>query len=243
MKRTNKTSRRQFIKTASAATVGAISLPYFVPASALGLQGKAAPSDRIVMAWIGAGGRGQSLINAFIGFKDVQIVAVCDVDKRHMEEGKKIVDKAYGNSDCKTNGDFREIAGLKDIDAVCIATPDHWHALTSIACLKAGKDVYCEKPLTNTVVEGRAICNALKAIPGGPRILQCGSHERSTNTIRLACEQVRNGKIGKVHTVRINLPTTDGHHKKVMVQKDPAPEMPVPEALNYDLWLGHTPFR
>ncbi len=243
MSTSRKIARRDFLRTATVTSAGAIALPYFVPASALGLQGKAAPSDRIVMACIGVGGQGSGLMRGFMGMKEVQMIAVCDVDKKHLAAAQDAVNKKNENKDCQAVGDFREIAALENVDAVVVATPDHWHALASIACLKSGKDVYCEKPLVNSVAEGRAVCNAVTANKDKPRILQCGSHERSTNTIRLACEQVRNGKLGKIHTVRINLPTTDGHHKKVMVQKDAAPEMKPPEHLNYDMWLGHTPMR
>jgi predicted dehydrogenase len=134
--------------------------------------------------------------------------------------------------------DFRELVGRNDVDTICVSTPDHWHALASVAALDAGKDVYCEKPLANSVYEGRAICRA--AARNG-RIVQTGSHERSGDGRRHACELVRNGRIGKLHTIRINLPNNDPHHLQVKQWLEPQPDMPVPEELDWDRWLGHTP--
>src|SRR5436305_1542405 len=198
-------TRRQFLQS-SAALVAA---PTFIPASSLGRGGKAAPSERLVMGVIGTGGRGRSLLGNFLGQKDVQVVAVCDVDARHLAPGKDAVNKAYKNADCAAYKDFRELVGHKDLDAVVDATPDHWHALCSIAAARAKKHVYCEKPLTNSIGEDRALCNAGKE---NDVILQTGSHERSGSNARFAAELVRNGRSGKRHTIRINLPCTDGHH-------------------------------
>jgi hypothetical protein len=116
-----------------------------------------------------------------------------------------------------------------------VATPDHWHGLISIAAARAGKDIYCEKPLVNSVVEGRALC---KAVSENKRILQTGSHERSTPSVRFACELVRNGLIGKVHTVRIRLPCSDGHHQKARSLASIPPEEPLPEGFDYDFLAG-----
>src|SRR5690606_21055336 len=143
-----------------------------------------------------------------------------------------------GNKDCQTFGDFRELLGVADIDAVAVVTPDHWHALASIAALKAKKDVYCEKPLANTIGEGRAICQAVEETGG---ILQCGSHERSNPKVREACEFVRSGRLGKIHTVRVNLPTDEAHHNKARAATTMPPEAMVPPNFDYNFWLGHTP--
>jgi predicted dehydrogenase len=226
-------NRRDFLKRSAALTA-----PLFVPASALGLGASVAASDRITVGVIGTGGQGRGLANAFMGEKDVQLVAVCDVDANHLKQAKAQVDKKYGNADCAAFKDFRELLAKKEIDAVVVATPDHWHALASVAAAKAGKDIYCEKPLANSIGEGRAIANAVKE---NKRILQCGSHERSGANSRFACELVRSGRIGNVHTVRINLPCTDGHHLAIMKVKDVPPPEKVPENLDWDFWLGHTP--
>src|SRR5206468_3801097 len=126
---------------------------------------------------------------------DAQLVAVCDVDADHLKQAVEQVNKRQDNQDCKSYHDFRELLGRDDLDAVIIATPDHWHALAAVAAADAGKDIYCEKPLANTVAEGRAIADA---IARNHRILQTGSHERSGNDARRACELVRNGRIGRV---------------------------------------------
>ena len=234
-----KTSRRQFLKTAAATSAGALVAPLIVPATALGRDDKKpAPSERIVIGVIGTGGRGRDLINNFAKEKDVQIVHVCDVDKKHLTEGQELVNKLNNNKDCKASSDFREVIGNKDINAVIVATPDHWHALASIAAAKAGKDIYCEKPLTNSVGEGRALC---KAVSDMKVILQCGSMERSGDSIRYVADLVKKGRIGKLQTVRISLPCNQDHHKKARALKEvPPPEM-VPEGFDYDFWLGHTP--
>jgi predicted dehydrogenase len=237
MRRTHSTTRRQFLKRAATASAVALGAPYFVSPSALGLAGTVAPSDRIVLGAVGSGGKGRHNTQTFQSFADVQVVAVCDVDRKHLEAAKAEVDKTYGNSDCAAYRDFRELVGRQDIDVVSVATPDHWHALASVAAANADKDVYCEKPLANSVAEGRAICNA---VTKHKRILQTGSHERSGDNARYAAELVRNGRIGKLHTLRINLPCDDNHHKQVREITGMPPEMPVPEQLDYDFWLGHT---
>ena len=236
---TRKSTRRQFLKGAAAITAAAMTGPYFVPATALGRdEKKSAASDRIVIGVIGTGGRGRGLIGAFAKEKDVQIVQVCDVDKKHLEQGVEAVNKAHGNKDCKSTGDFRELIANKDLNAVIVATPDHWHALASIAAAKAGKDIYCEKPLTNSVGEGRALC---KAVADMKVVLQCGSMERSGENIQLVAELVRAGRIGKLHTARISLPCNEKHHKEARALKDVPAPMPAPEGFDYDFWLGHTP--
>jgi len=233
----SQTSRRQFLKTTATASA-AMAAPYFVRASALGLENKPAASERIVMGCIGTGGKGRNNLQRFMKFGDVQVVAVCDVDGRHMKTAQNMVNKHYGKDACAALPDFRELVARKDVDAVSIATPDHWHALTSIAAANAGKDVYCEKPLANSVAEGRAICDAVEK---NKVILQTGSHERSNSNARFACELVRNGRIGKLHTMHINMPADQNHHQKVRDMDEKPPAQPVPEFFDYDFWLGHTP--
>lgn len=230
-------NRRGFLKH-STAFAAAIGTPMIVPSSVLGLNDQTAPSNRLAIGCVGTGGKGRHNMGIFLGQKDCQVLEVCDVDAKHMGVAKQQVDKHYGNTDCRTTGDFREISGREDLDVICVSTPDHWHALATVAALNGGKDVYCEKPLANSVVEGREIC---RAAARHDRIVQTGSHERSGDSRRHACELVRNGRIGKVHTVRINLPTDDGHHREIKSWLDPQPEMPVPEQLDWDRWLGHTP--
>ncbi len=239
MKPTGHTTRRHFLRQSTAASAAAIGFPYIVPATALGKGGRAAPSERIVMGCIGTGGQGRGNMGRFMSFDDVQVVAVCDVDANHRNQARDEVNKKYGNSDCAEFKNFQELLARRDIDAVSIGTPDHWHALTSIAAAKAGKDIYCEKPLANSVAEGRAICDA---VYGNNRVLQTGSQERSGDNARHACELVLNGRIGKLHTMHINLPCNDDHHNTVRAEnfKD-HPPTDLPDGFDYDFWLGHTP--
>ena len=236
----NKASRRQFLKTtAAAASVVSFGFPYIVPASALGKDGNTAPSNRLVLGAIGTGGKGTGNMAALMGGKDVQCVAVCDVDAGHRNRARDGVNKKNGNNDCATYVDYRELVARDDIDMVCIGTPDHWHAIPTIAAANVGKHIYCEKPLANSIAEGRAMVNAVKR---NNIKLQTGSHERSHSSGRHAMELVRNGRIGKLHTIRVNLPCDQGHHKEVYEnRRGPAPLEATPEGLDYNQWLGHTP--
>lgn len=230
-------TRRAFLKTGTAAGL-AIFAPTIIPATALGRDGRAAPSERIVVAAIGSGGKGQHNLGAFVAMPDVQLVAVCDVDRKHADAGAAIVNKHYANTDCKVYSDFRRVIADDAVDAVCVSTPDHWHALISVAAAKAGKDIYCEKPLANSISEGRAICDAVAA---GRRILQVGSHDRSNPSVRYACELARQGHLGDVKTIRIQMPTDQAHHDHVRKSLAPPTPEQIPEGFDYEFWLGHTP--
>ncbi len=237
-------TRRQFLGRGAAIAAGVVAFPTIVPSSALGKDGAVAPNSRIVMGCIGMGGMGRHDMRAFMGQPEVQVVAVCDVDQSHLDAGLEDVKGHYAQAagtdwkGCDAYRDFREVVARGDIDAVTVTTPDHWHALISIAAAEAGKDIYCEKPLVNTVAEGRAVCDAVRR---NRRILQTGSHERSTESIRYACELVRNGRIGTLERIRINLPCSDGHHNEARALTTIPPAEPVPAELDWDFWLGHTP--
>jgi predicted dehydrogenase len=183
------------------------------------------PNDQIVMGAIGVGGQGTSIMRQAMRVPGVKLVAVCDVDSDHCEKAAKVV-----GDDCARYKDFRELVERKDLDAVTIGTVDHWHALTSIAAMKAGLDVYCEKPLALTVAEGQAMVKAARA---HDRVFQTGSMQRSNDRYRLACELVRNGRFGKIHTVeaRIGDNPVGG----------PFEETTPPTALDWDFWQGPTP--
>jgi len=237
-KKNEEISRRDFINSAAAA-IGAISFPYIVPSLALGLTGTVTPSNRIVMGCIGMGGQGTYNMSSFLENANVRISAVCDIEASHRNSARDIVNKKYDNRDCATYNDFRELISRKDIDVVVICTPDHWHGLISVAAAKAGKDIYCEKPLANTISEGRAICEAVCRYG---RVLQTGSHERSNDSARFACELVRNGRIGKLNTIRVNMPNTDPHHAIIIDNSSAMPVMPIPEGFDYNMWLGPTPW-
>ena len=158
-------SRRTFI---SAGAAPSVALPTFLSRLSRA-QDKAAPSERLVMGCSGTGGKGRNNMETFLSFGDVQVKSVCDVDANHARMAKEKVDSVYGNQDCKVYTNFLELLADPEIDVVSIATPDHWHAVTSVAALNAGKDVYCEKPLANSVGEGRAIASCSAAATSGPR--------------------------------------------------------------------------
>jgi hypothetical protein len=178
------------------------------------------------------------LARQFAKLAEARVVAACDVDTREARKCADEVNKAYGSADCQTYGDFREVVGRQDIDAVIVATPDHWHALASIAAARAGKHIFCEKPLANSIGESKALRDAVKK---AGVVLQTGSCERSRDNARYCCEVVRNGFIGKLHTMFIHLPTDQGHHDRVRQQTALPPAEQPPAELNYDFWLGHTP--
>jgi len=221
-------SRRLFLK----ASLAAAAFPNLVPASAFGANA------RLALAVVGTGSRGRHLARQFSKLNDVRVAAACDADSRELRKCIDETNKQYGGTACRGYGDFREIMGRKDIDAVVVATPDHWHALVGIAAARSGKHVFCEKPLANSIGESKALRDAVHK---AGVVLQTGSCERSRANARYCCEVVRNGCIGKLHTIFIHLPTDQGHHDGIRRQTAlPAPEQP-PAELNYDLWLGHTP--
>lgn len=232
------TNRRGFIKHSAAAAIGCLAVPYFVPATSLG-YGRTAPSNRIAMGSIGCGGKGRHNTGEFLKFDFVQWIAVCDVDSENAKQDKQQVDQHHGNQACQVYSDFRELVARDDIDAIHVSTPDHWHALATIAALEKGKDVYCEKPLANSVAESIAIRDVAKRTG---KIVQTGSHERSNLKARIACDLARTGRLGKISRVEVNMPCVDEwHHKQVIEWRGvPEPTAPPPQ-LNWDFWLGHTP--
>lgn len=226
------TTRRRFLTAASAA----LAAPYFVPASARGKDGRPAPSERIVMACIGLGMQGMPNMDNFLGQPDCQVVAVCDVDQKHLADAKNKVNDKYKNTDCNAYTDFREVCTRPDVDALSLALPDHWHAIPAILGARHGKDIYGEKPLAHSIVEGRAMVEAVKQ---HARIWQTGSWQRSQPNFRLAAELVQNGYIGKLKHVEVGLPA--GTHDFAGTAGKEAPTNPPPE-LDYDRWLGPAPY-
>ena len=219
-------NRRQFIKAAAAT----IALPYFIPASALGRDGRPAPSERIVMGGIGLGNMGSADLGAFLGHNDVQYVAVCDVSKGVRDHRKGQVDHHNGNSDCKAYNDFRDMLARTDIDAVHIGTPDHWHAVMTIAACKAGKDVYCQKPESLTIREGRAMVDNARRYN---RVVSGGS-QRVMDDYRGLVEKCWSGELGTPKEAFAN-PGPPSIQCNL-------PGMPVPEGFDWDMWLGPAPF-
>ena len=230
-------SRRQFIARTAGTALGAIGLPYIVPSSVLGRAGNVAPSNRITMGCIGVGWQGGSNLDSFIGEKDCQIIAVCDVDENHKQEAADRVNSHYGNKDCATYHDFRELLARADIDTVSLGLPDHWHAIPAIEAARSGKDIFGEKPLSHDLRQGRAMCDAVRRYG---RIWQTGSWQRSQENFRRACEPVINGRIGKVTRVEVGLPAGHSDFGQTQGQEGIGPP---PAELDYDLWLGPAPYE
>ena len=236
-------NRRRFLKSSAAA----IAAPTVVPASVLG-RGRPAPNNRISLAVIGLGGNGSGTLTNFLGKKEVQVVAVCDVHDLHhrdntsgrvygREPGRKAVenryaeDKASGSyKGCNAYADFRDVMARDDIDAVVVATPDHWHALITLEALRSGKDVYCEKPVTHLFGEGQAV---YREVEKQKAVFQTGSQQRSEIRFRIAVEVALNQLIGKIHTVEVGLPRGHSNPQTELV----GPAEP-PTGLDYDLWCG-----
>ncbi|MHC4643308.1 MAG: Gfo/Idh/MocA family protein, partial [Planctomycetota bacterium] len=201
---TRRMTRRQFLGS-TVAVSGIVAAPWIIPSSALGGDGNVAPSNRITVALIGHGVMGRGHLRRLAGDRDFQVMAVCDVDRSRREPGKNRVEETYAArrpndtfKGCVAYNDYRELLARPDIDAVVIATPDHWHALLSIDAAKAGKDVYCEKPISITVRQGRRLVETVQRYG---RIFQTGTQYRSIPTIRQVCEFVRGGGLGKVKQV------------------------------------------
>ncbi|NLC81010.1 MAG: Gfo/Idh/MocA family oxidoreductase [Lentisphaerae bacterium] len=221
-------SRRTFLR-GSAATASA-ALFNIVPARVLGQN---APSNRIAMAMIGVGGMGRGNMGSFLGIEEVTVRIVCDVNMKKMEDAKRSVDERYKNADCLMVKDYRDVCARDDIDAVMIATPDHWHAFIGTFAARHGKDIYGEKPFTHDLLEGRALVNAVRQ---HGRVWQTGSWQRSSGEMRRAVELVRNGRIGRISRVEVGLPS-GGRGRPA----DAAAQ--VPTELDWNFWLGPAPFR
>jgi len=234
-------NRRGFVKSATAATAAILGFPYIVPSAALGKDGNVAPSNRISIGCIGAGGQGLGDLNGFLNKSRARVAAICDVDKSRRDNAINIVNKTYGNTDCAGYDDLREVINRPDIDAVTIALPDHWHAIAAIMAARAGKDIHGQKPLAYNISEGRAIVNAVKKYNV---VWQTGSQQRSDRNFRFACELVRNGRLGKVNTIKVGLPSENlifGNWWKTAPPRYPAKPIPVPDGFDYDMWLGPAP--
>jgi len=214
----------------------AYAVPFVVPCSVFGAN---LPSNRITFGAIGVGRQCfEADLPEILGFKDAQVVAVCDVDTRRLENARRLVEKTYSAAKpagvfggCETYSDFKDLLVRKDIDAVLICTPDHWHAIGAIEAAKAGKDIFLQKPLTYSIEEGRVLSDTVRR---QGRILQAGTQQRSDANFRFACELVRNGRIGKLHRIKVGLPTDPS--------TTPQRTRPVPKELDYDFWLGPAPW-
>ncbi len=227
--------RRQFMRYSTGAAAAGFGFPYIIPSSVLGRSNLFLPSDKITVGCVGMGGMGREDMETFLAEPDAHVAAVCDVDANRLQRAKKAVDKRYGNNDCAVYGDFRELISRNDIDVVQITTPDHWHAPIAVAAAKAGKDIYGEKPFSHSLLEGRAMCDAVERYG---RVWQTGSWQRSQSNFRFACELVLNNRIGKIHSVEVGLPsgydTNNGEDGEAVTKP--------PKKLDYNFWLGPAPY-
>ncbi|MCX7050190.1 MAG: Gfo/Idh/MocA family oxidoreductase [Candidatus Sumerlaeota bacterium] len=227
-------TRRSFVK----GMIAAGAAPYIIPASALGADGRPAPSNRIVMGFIGVGGQGSGDMGGFMGYPEVQIVAVCDVDATKRASAKKRVEDKYGKEKtsgaykgCEDYNDFRDVVRRSDIDAIFCATPDHWHALVTVEAMRNGKDVYCEKPETLTIREGRMMVDTARRYG---RVFSGGS-QRVWEDYNWYHKNVYGGVIGEVKEAWVNI---SGPSDEML-----RPAQPVPEGFDWDRWLGPAPYR
>ena len=232
-------TRRTFLQQAAVAVGGAVALPTLIPSSALGRDGFVAPSERIVMGGIGIGGRGTYVLNWMFGYPDVQFVAVCDPQKSRREAVKRLIDNKNGNSDCKLYVDIRDfLASRPDIDGVLSATGDRWHALAAVWAMRAGKDIYSEKPSSMTIAEGQAVVETARRYG---RVYQTGVQRLSEANHVYAIELAKMGGLGEVHTAYAHIAPWDAAE----MRHDWLPGQPEPskEETDWDLWLGPCPWR
>jgi len=229
-------TRRRLLKTAGGALLAA---PALIPAAALGRDGATAPSERLVAGGIGLGGRGSGDLHWLIGAKEVQFAAICDVSRARRDAIKQTVDARYGNQDCKTYRDLRELLATQpDIDVMLIATGDRWHALAAVLAMRAGKDVYCEKPGTLTIAEGRAVVETADRYG---RIFQTGTQRLSEASFVFPTELARTGRLGQLQTVRAHLwPAVRDVTHNAWLPPEPLPDR---DQMDWDLWLGPVPWR
>lgn len=253
-KRPGVTSRRNFLKTAGAAAATALAAPMFIPSSALGRDGSTAPSERIAMGFIGLGGQGSGHLmggawtyvpGGYVARKDVQVQAVCDVVRQRREKARERCNQVYADRFNQSNyngvtayNDFREVLARTDIDAVLIAVPYHWAAMLAMAAMRAGKDVYCEKPMAVTMREATALLATAKRCG---RIYQAGTQQRSeyNGRFRLACELIRNERIGQLKEVYAYCPPGAMFPSTWVTENS----KPVPDGTDWDMWLGPLPWR
>jgi predicted dehydrogenase len=235
MTQRKRVSRRAILKGAA----GALAMPYFVPASALGRGGWLPANSRISVGFIGIGNMGGGHFDGFLEDNQLQVVAACDVRRDVRERRAKQADSKYASDrqagtykGCEAYNNFEDLLARPDIDAVLIAVPDHWHATVACAAARAGKDIYCEKPLTLTIKEAWDLVATVRRYG---RVFQTGSQQRSESNFRLACELVQSGRIGKLQTVTVSIgdPSQEAY----------LPEQPIPDGFDWDRWLGPAPVQ
>lgn len=224
-------TRRHFLRSQLQVLLAAGLAPAWIPGTALGGSGRAGASQRIGLGVIGTGPQGRAVMSGFLAQPDVQVVAVCDVKKDQLELARRAVNQHYGNSDCRTYGDFRELLSCPDVDAVLIATPDHWHVHMAVAAARAGKDIYLEKPMGLSLAEDQIL---RREVQRHQRVFQFGTQQRSSREFQRACALVRAGRIGRLRQIRVWCAAS-----RPGGSTTPAP---VPPTIDYDFWLGPAPY-
>ena len=225
--------RRRFLTSAAAS----LAVPCFVPGRVLGRDGATAPSERVTLGIIGTGGRGTANMKSFLPLTDAQVLAVCDVRRGQRDRAASIVGQHYGQTNpCDACNDFREVLDRADIDAVVISPQDHWHAAIAVPAARAGKDMYCEKPLGVSLRDGAAIRDAVRRYE---RVFQTGTQQRSDVRFRQACNLARFGYLGKVTKIEVGAP---GPQYEPRATTPPTPE-PIPDGFDYEMYLGPAPWR
>ena len=227
------TRRRLFERAARAGSV--LFAPWIVPAALLGRDGGVAPSERIALGGIGINHRGMVDLGHFLSQEDVRFAAICDVRAERREAVKAVADARYGNKDCATYRDLRELLERKDLDAVLIATGDRWHTMASVLAARAGKDVYSEKPCAITIAQCRALAETMRR---HGRVFQAGTQRRNLGNFRLAVDLARSGKLGRLHTLHASIYELGVRHDWLPAEPEPAREV-----VDWDLWLGPAPWR
>ncbi len=230
-------TRRQFMKGAAATAAGIAAAPNVITSAALGAAKRAPASERIVMGVIGLGGRGQGVMKAFMNQPDTQVVAVCDVMGKRRKSGQGAVNGHYGNQDCDAYIDFMELLARPDIDAVLIATGDNWHSGVSIMAARAGKDMFCEKPMSVAITESRAVSETMRRLG---RIYQCGTQRRSVGHFIFAANLARSGKLGRIKELHAE---EAGGLQNCYETILPAETEPPREEFDWDRWLGPAQWR
>ncbi len=225
-------NRRHFLKNIGGKALAIASFPYIVPSSVLGANGAVPPSEKITMGVIGPGSNGGRHLRSFLEHKDVRVLGVCDVRKIFRQQGRDMVNRHYGGQGCQSYNDFREMLSRKDIDAIVVATPEHWHALMAIEAARQRKDMYIEKPLSMSVAESKAVRDAVNRYDV---VFQFGTQQRSYEKFRFACELVRNRRIGKLHTIIVS------SHSSITCPNQPTEPVPDKKEFDYDMWLGPAP--
>ncbi len=239
-------TRRGFLRRAAALT-GAVAAPWIIPASAMGAAGVPAPGNRLTVGLIGLGLMGWGHLARCLGDRAVQVLAVCDVDQVRREDGKRKADETYAAEvaggayrGCAAYNDYRELLARPDIDAVLISTPDHWHTLQSVDAARAGKDIYCEKPVSITLHEGRLLADVVCQYG---RVFQTGTQYRSMPTTRRICQFVREGGLGRVKSAFVLWNKVAAFGDSYVPVNPSLPAEPVPQGLDWDLWVGPAPWR